>query len=63
MFCQKCGSRTVIVTRGGCGARGSVRRCTSCSQLYQQVTGGIRATHGGETYKPIASLDRAGLLV
>ncbi len=62
-YCQKCGGMMKLVTGGGCGARGSIRECTSCGQLYQQVTGGIVATHGGETYKPIASLDRAGLIV
>jgi len=48
---------------GGCGAQGSIWECSSCGQLYQQVTGGIVATRGGETYKPIASMDLAGLIV
>ena len=62
-FCQKCGGMMTLGKSGGCGAQGSIWECSSCGQLYQQVTGGIVATRGGETYKPIASMDLAGLIV
>ncbi len=49
--CQKCGGFVLRIKRGGCGGLGSYHRCTVCGQVYEQRTGGIVSTSGGEAYK------------
>tara|TARA_Y100001935_G_C17209114_1_gene459129 strand:+ start:192 stop:662 length:471 start_codon:yes stop_codon:yes gene_type:complete len=51
-YCQDCGSKvTGLNTRNyGCGGRGSLKVCIPCDQIWEQSSGGILPTPGGETY-------------
>lgn len=51
-YCQDCGSKVVgLNTRSyGCGGRGSLKVCLPCDQIWEQSSGGILPTPGGETY-------------
>lgn len=56
--CQDCGTKTQPLNVGssGCGGLGSMVRCpnSSCDQVWEQVTGGILATAGGERWSRYA---------
>lgn len=51
--CQVCGGFVLQIKRGGCGGNGSYHRCTVCGQVFEQLTGGMVGTAGGETFKPV----------
>jgi len=51
-YCQDCGTKTqpLHTQSMGCGGRGSMKVCLNCDTLWEQVSGGILATPGGEQY-------------
>lgn len=51
--CQSCGGFLELLRQGWCGGRGAIYGCPTCDQLYEQTTGGIVPTPGGETLSPI----------
>ena len=51
--CQFCGGILEQLERGGCGGHGSIHGCPNCDRIFEQVTGGIVATPGGETFRPL----------
>lgn len=53
MFCQKCGGLVLQVEHGGCGGYGSIHQCQRCNQVYEQTSGGIVGTPGGEIFRPL----------
>lgn len=48
-----CGGYMMQIKRGGCGGRGAIYRCIVCNRLYEQKTGGIISTEGGEKYRAL----------
>lgn len=53
MFCQRCGGYTEYLLSGSCGGYGGLHGCPKCNIVYQQVTGGIVPTPGGEQYSVV----------
>lgn len=51
-FCQDCGNKISPLNsaRSGCGGRGSLCACLECDIVYEQVSGGILPSPGGETW-------------
>jgi len=50
MYCPDCGDYCKTLEYGGCGGICSISGCPKCNTVYQQTTGGILATPGGEQY-------------
>lgn len=54
MFCcPHCQHSLELLERGGCGGRGSTYGCPLCDALFEQTTGGIIHTAGGEKLRLI----------
>ena len=55
--CQDCGTQTQPLNTGGggCGGLGRMVRCpnSDCDQVWEQTTGGILATAGGEQWSRV----------
>ena len=51
-FCSNCGSSDMIyLGDGGCGGIGQMVGCGNCKSVFQQRSGGILPTKGGERWQ------------
>ena len=49
--CGQCGDVVIFLEGGSCGGRGSLYGCEHWDCVFEQVTGGIIATPGGESFE------------
>lgn len=49
--CPDCGGSLIYTSSGGCGGRGTEKKCEKCGATFRQTTGGILPTPGGEKWE------------
>lgn len=62
LSCRSCGSpgKVQLQQGDGCGGRGAREVCRHCGHAWEQTSGGIVATPGGERWTRIPWADRDG---